>query len=255
MTQKIISVAIQKGGCGKTTSTAALAEILTARGHKVCVADFDPQASFTDAFGKDAKKSHVGFALDDMDPEPITDLIQHNVGNGFDLVPAHLHLSRTEMTIPNMTDSDRRLKIALQPIKDQYDYILIDCLPGSGKLMLNALTASTHVLIPMKPAVLDINGLAVFIETIKSVRKSLNRKLINAGIFLTMFNGRTNLHQEARTEIANSGYPFVDVQIPAGIKAAEATGFGKSIATYAPKSKPAQAYQLLADYVESLELP
>ncbi|MEM8863240.1 MAG: ParA family protein [Chloroflexota bacterium] len=231
MTTKIISLAIQKGGCGKTTSTLALAEIMTNRGYKVLVIDFDPQASSTDAFGEDAKKSHIGFALDDIDPEPISDLIQYNVGNGFDLAPSHLQLARTEMTIPNMTDSDRRLKIALEPIKDQYDYIFIDSLPGSGKLMLNALTASTHVLIPLKPAVLDINGLAVFIETIKTVRKSLNRKLVNAGIFLTMYNGQTNLHNEARREISGSGYPFIDVAIPHAIKAAESSGFGQSIAT------------------------
>jgi chromosome partitioning protein len=248
---KIIAVAIQKGGVGKTTSVAALSEIMVSRGYRTLAVDMDPQSSLTEMFGVAEDDNYVGMLFNKR-PAKIANLLRIGVGNGFDLLPSHIELASIEMNMAQLRNNDRLLKTELSGIVDYYDYVFIDSLPGSGKLMDNVLTAATHVLIPVQPSTTDLKGLRLFFSTIGEIKKHTNRKLINAGVFLTMVSSRLNLHREAISQIEAAGIPYTGVSIPRAIDAAVAAGYGQSIATYSPNSKPAMAYYELADYIEQL---
>lgn len=251
---KIISLAIQKGGVGKTTSVSALSEIMVTRGYRVLAVDMDPQSSLTEIYSKTDENKHVGLLFEKR-PAKIHNLISENVGSGFDLVPSHLDLAGIEMTMAQLRGNDKLLKGALSQIADSYDYIFIDSLPGSGKLMDNALTAATHVLIPAKPSIVDLRGLLMFTKTIREIKKHTNRKLVNAGVFFTMFDNRLILHREAVEQLqgVSDELPFTGITIPQAIDTAVAAGYGESIVTFDPESKPSIAYKLLADFVEKFE--
>ncbi|MEM9774060.1 MAG: ParA family protein [Chloroflexota bacterium] len=253
---KIISLAIQKGGVGKTTSVSALSEIMVMRGYRVLSVDMDPQSSLTEIYAHTDESKHVGLLFEKR-PEKILNLISENVGSGFDLIPSHLDLAGIEMTMAQLRGNDKLLKTALLQVAQNYDYIFIDSLPGSGKLMDNALTAATHVLIPAQPSIVDLRGLLMFTKTIREIKKHTNRKLINAGVFFTMFDERLILHREAveQLEDVSDELAFTGITIPRAIDTAVAPGYGESIVTFDPNSKPTKAYKKLADFVETLKTP
>lgn len=251
---KIISLAIQKGGVGKTTSVSALSEIMVIRGYRVLAVDMDPQSSLTEIYSQTDESRHIGLLFEKR-PAKVHNLISENVGSGFDLLPSHLDLAGIEMTMAQLRGNDKLLKTALYQIAQNYDYIFIDSLPGSGKLMDNVLTAATHVLIPAQPSIVDLRGLLMFQKTISEIKKHTNRKLVNAGVFFTMFDERLILHRQAvdQLEEVSDQLTFTGITIPRAIDTAVAAGYGESIVIFDPESKPSIAYNRLANYVESLE--
>ena len=244
---KIVSIANQKGGVGKTTTSVNLAASLTKLGKTVALVDLDPQGNATSGCGiskKDLRTSvyDVLFARKD-----ITEcLYKTNVPN-LAIVPSSIHLAGAEIELANVPRREAMLKNSLDKIKRHFDYIIIDCPPSLGMLTVNALTASDSVLIPVQCEYYALEGLSQLTNTIKLVKKNYNNTLSLEGVLITMFDGRLNLTIQVLAEIkkyfASKVYKTV---IPRNIRLSEAPSFGQTIIEYDKYSKGASAYIELA---------
>ncbi len=246
---KIIAIANQKGGVGKTTTALNTGIGLSRKGKKVLLIDADAQGSLTAAMGF-SEPDMLDYTLSNIFADVINEAPVHNCilhhKEQVDLIPANITLSSLEVQLVNVIGRETVLKQYLNEIKEDYDYIIIDCSPNLGMLTVNALTCADTVLIPVQASYLPIKGLQDLIRTIGKVKRQLNSKLDFEGILITMVDNRTNYAKEViallRKEYGNSIKIFEHI-IPRSVKQEESTTDGKSIYEYAAKSKIAEAYK------------
>ncbi|WP_068675970.1 ParA family protein [Oceanobacillus sp. Castelsardo] len=247
---KIMSIANQKGGVGKTTSSVNLSACLAHLGNRVLLIDTDPQGNATSGVGVNkADVSHCIYnvLVDDLEAE---DVIISTGVNNLDLIPATIQLAGAEIELVPVISREIRLKRALESIKDSYDYIIIDCPPSLGLLTLNALTASDTIIIPVQCEYYALEGLSQLLNTIRLVQKHLNKSLMIEGVLLTMLDARTNLGLQVIEEVKKYFQDKVyQTIIPRNVRLGEAPSHGQPIITYDPKSKGAEVYLELAKEV------
>ena len=243
---KVISVANQKGGVGKTTTTVNLSTLLAKKGKKVLLIDTDPQGNATSGLGvdKDVELSVYDILVGDTTFE---ETVQETAIKNLKVCPSNISLAGAEVELVSMMSREQRLKAKLDLVKDQYDYILIDCPPSLGLITLNSFTAADSVLIPVQCEYYALEGLGQLLNTINLVKKHLNKSLEIEGALLTMYDIRTNLSNQVVKEVKkyfdDKVYKTV---IPRNVRLSEAPSFGMPITMYDPKSKGARSYEKLA---------
>lgn len=242
---KIISIANQKGGVGKTTTSINIAAILAKKGKKVLLIDTDPQGNATSGVGVNKEQQFSVYDVLVGEIEFEKTLQDTNVKN-LKVCPSNINLAGAEVELVSMMSREHRLKEGLENIKDKFDYIIIDCPPSLGLITLNAFTASDSVLIPVQCEYYALEGLGQLLNTINLVRKHLNKNLQVEGAVLTMYDVRTNLSNQVVKEVKkyfeNKVYKTV---IPRNVKLSEAPSYGMPITVYDPKSKGAKCYDKL----------
>ena len=253
----IIAVVNQKGGTGKTTTTENLGVGLALEGKKVLLVDTDPQASLTVSLGNPCPdelsptlSDLMGKIMVESPIAPGEGILHHP--EGVDLVPSNIELSGMEVALVNAMSRETILRQYLDTVKQNYDYILLDCMPSLGMLTVNALAAADNVLIPVQAAYLPAKGLEQLLQTVQKVRRQINPKLKIEGILLTMTDSRTNYGQQIDNLIRGaygSKIKVFDQTIPRSVRAAEISAVGKSIFQHDPKGKVAEAYQSLTKEV------
>ncbi len=243
---KVISIANQKGGVGKTTTAVNLSACIAEKGKKVLLVDIDPQGSATSGLGVESHqdKSVYNVLIDDISME---ETIQSTMIKKLDVCPANINLAGAEIELVSMVSRENRLKKAIDMVKDKYDYVIIDCPPSLGLITLNSFTASDSVLVPIQCEYYALEGLGQLINTIKLVQKHLNPNLIVEGVVLTMFDARTNLSSEVALEVEKYfGNKVFQTIIPRNIRLSEAPSHGLPINLYDKDSKGAETYKNLA---------
>ena len=239
---KVISIANQKGGVGKTTTSVNISTILAKKGKKVLMIDTDPQGNATSGLGID---KNVNFSIYDViiNDVEIDNTIQQTMVKNLEACPSNINLAGAEVELVSMEDREYKLKEKIDSQKDKYDYIIIDCPPSLGLITLNAFTASDSVLIPVQCEYYALEGLGQLLNTIQLVQEHLNENLQIEGALLTMFDARTNLSNQVVREVnkyfENKVYKTV---IPRNVKLSEAPSYGMPISIYDPRSKGAKSY-------------
>ena len=254
---KVIAVVNQKGGVGKTTTTANLGIGLANAGKRVLLIDYDAQGNLTESLGyanPDSMNTTISTMMQKVMEEkdfPADEGILHHK-EGVDLMPANIELSGMETALVNVMSRESVLKGYIDAVKDNYDYILIDCTPSLGMLTINALNAANETIIPVQAHYLPAKGLEQLVKSVGKVKRALNPNLKIGGILLTMVDSRVNLSKEVANAIKEAYGKHIkifDTKIPYSIKAAETAATGKSIFAYNKNGKVAEAYRNLAKEV------
>ena len=251
---QIISVANQKGGVGKTTTTVNLGACLASLGKKVLLVDMDAQGNATSGVGirkPDVTRDIYDVLVNELPIDEATLITEHE---NLSIVPATLQLAGAEIELTSMMARESRLKGSLAEVSSQYDYILIDCPPSLGHLTINSFTASDSILIPVQCEYYALEGLSQLLNTVRLVQKHFNPELDIEGVLLTMYDARTNLGNEVVEEVRKYFREKVyETIIPRNIRLSEAPSHGKPIIDYDPRSRGAEVYQALAKEVVSRE--
>ncbi|WP_298529045.1 ParA family protein [uncultured Christiangramia sp.] len=244
---KIIAIANQKGGVGKTTTSVNLAASLGVLEKKILLIDADPQANATSGLGIDVEEVENGTYQLLEHSVKAEDAIQKTNSPNLDIIPAHIDLVAIEIELVDQENRESMLKRAITPLKELYDYILIDCAPSLGLLTLNALTASDSVIIPIQCEYFALEGLGKLLNTIKSVQKLHNTKLDIEGLLLTMYDSRLRLSNQVVDEVKKHFDEMVfETIIQRNVRLSEAPSYGESIINYDAASKGASNYLSLA---------
>jgi chromosome partitioning protein len=257
MSATILAISNQKGGVGKTTTTANLGTALARLGYKTLLVDCDPQGSLSATLGYKSHEDSISlttvFRQIIMNDPECSDPIIHHEAENVDLIPADISLAAMETTLINVSvDREYILKDYLDSVKDQYEYILIDCMPSLGMLTLNALVAADTVLIPVQAAYLSAKGLEQLLATIGKIKRRLNPGLQISGILMTMMDSRTNNAKDITASIQQAYGQRIRIfgtNIPRSVRAEESPAAGKSLLAYDPEGKVTAAYQSLAGEV------
>ena len=239
---KVISLANQKGGVGKTTTTVNLGTILARKGKKVLLIDADPQGNATSGLGVEKE---VEFSTYDIlvNETEVKDAIQDTIIKNLKIIPSNINLAGAEVQLVSMMSREQRLKEKLDEVKDIFDYILIDCPPSLGLITLNSFTASDSVLIPVQCEYYALEGLGQLLNTINLVKKHLNKEIRIEGALLTMYDIRTNLSNQVVKEVKKYfGDKVYKTVIPRNVRVSEAPSYGMPITEYDPRSKGAKSY-------------
>ncbi|MSO36886.1 MAG: ParA family protein [Acidimicrobiia bacterium] len=240
----VLSIANQKGGVGKTTTTHTLGAALAEAGHRVLLVDLDPQACLTYSVGLDPESLPVSLHDVLTGRNKAEDALVHTTG--ISIIPASIDLAGSELHLANKVGREHALSRALQPLKDHYEVILIDCPPSLGILTINGLTAADHVLIPLQCETLSHRGVGQLLETVADVRAYTQPDLEVLGVIATMFDGRTRHTREVVADISNRyGLEVLSPVVPRSVRFAEAPAKGRSVLEHAPTSPGAIAYREL----------
>ena len=247
---RIIAVANQKGGVDKTTTSINLAACLAEKGKKVLAVDMDPQGNLTSGLGVDkdsVEKSIYELIIGEVD---IKEVINKEVLENLDIIPTSIDLSAAEIELIGVDDKEYILRNAIDQVKDQYDFVIIDCPPSLSMLTINAMTTADSVIVPIQCEYYALEGLSQLIHTVELVKDRLNSKLEIEGVVFTMYDARTNLSLQVVENVKdNLQQNIYKTIIPRNIRLAEAPSYGLPINKYDPKSTGAESYMRLADEV------
>ena len=247
---RVIAVANQKGGVGKTTTAINLSACLAEKGQKVLAIDMDPQGNMTSGLGID--KDEVEKNIYDLmiGQAGVDEVLQKEAIENLDVIPTSIDLSAAEIELIGVDDKEFIIRNAVQPIKDDYDYIIIDCPPSLSMLTINAMTTADSVLVPIQCEYYALEGLSQLIHTVELVKERLNPVLEIEGVVFTMYDARTNLSLQVVENVKeNLQQNIYKTIIPRNIRLAEAPSYGLPINKYDPKSTGAESYMRLADEV------
>ncbi len=248
---RVIGIANQKGGVGKTTTAINLSACLAEKGKKVLLIDLDPQGNATSGFGLERGKiENTVYQLLISDDLSIKDCIQKDVQENVDVLPSDVNLSGAEIELIGIKRKEFILKKKLEPVRDDYDFVIIDCPPSLNMLTVNALTTADSVLVPIQCEYYALEGLSLLLHTISLVKKRLNASLEVEGVVFTMYDSRTNLSlqvvENVKDNLKQNVYKTI---IPRNVRLAEAPSHGLPINKYDPKSSGAEGYRSLAQEV------
>jgi len=252
---KVIAIANQKGGVGKTTTTVNLAACLSKAGKKVLLVDIDPQGNSTSGLGIDKRrveKTVYDCLINEEKMENVS--IETEYENLF-VCPSNIDLSGAEIELISVMGRENRLKESISEVRDEYDFILIDTPPSLGLITINTLTAADSIIIPIQCEFYALEGVSQLVETVKRIKKALNPTLYIQGIVMTMYDARTNLAMQVVDEVKRF-FPekVYRTIIPRNVRVSEAPGFGKPVIYYDEASKGAEAYtELAAELIESVD--
>lgn len=251
---RAIAVANQKGGVGKTTTAINLSSCLAEKGKKVLAVDMDPQGNMTSGLGVDknsVENTIYGLMIGEVN---INDVVQENILENLDIIPTSIDLSGAEIELLDEENKEYILRNAISEIKNNYDYIIIDCPPSLSMLTINAMTTADSVLVPIQCEYYALEGLSQLIHTVELVRDRLNPELKIEGVVFTMYDARTNLSLQVVENVKdNLQQNIYKTIIPRNIRLAEAPSYGMPINRYDARSAGADSYMRLADEVISME--
>lgn len=245
---KIIAIANQKGGVGKTTTCVNLASFVAAMGKRVLVVDIDPQGNSTSGFGIEKRKLEITVYNVLVGEAAVKDAIIGTCVDNLDILPSNIDLAGAEIDLVGMSNREKVLREALNPMRNSYDYVFIDCPPSLALLTVNALTAADSILIPIQGEFFALEGLSQLMNTIRLAKKILNPSLEVEGVLLTMYDGRSNLVASVTGEIIKYfGKKVFGTRIPRNVKLGEAPSYGMPIMQYEPRCTGAVAYKTFAE--------